>query len=44
VAAKIREVFGPEHLEESEEAIALAEQMRKAARASVLAGDFDDEL
>jgi hypothetical protein len=38
VATKIRELFGPLHMEEAEEAIEAAEEIRKAARAVVIAG------
>jgi hypothetical protein len=37
VSAKIRELYGPEHTEEAEEAIALAEKMRAEAVAEIIA-------
>jgi hypothetical protein len=37
VSAKIREIFGPDHMDEAEEAIALAEELRKETRAEFIA-------
>jgi hypothetical protein len=37
VSARIREIFGPEHMEEAEEAIALAKKVRDEARAEKIA-------